>query len=72
MQQLLRSPVEHTPDGPEEGGQGLVVEDDDDAGLGQLGGVVGEGLALGAPHVIQASPQGHLEGEEEAGSLVSV
>ena len=66
MQQIGRRPVVHAPDGPEEGGEGLVVEDDDDAGVGQ-GGAVLDGPALVAAHVGEAAPQADLVAEDLAG-----
>ncbi len=37
VEQLPGRPVDDGVDGPEQGGPGLVVEDDDDAGVGQRG-----------------------------------
>merc|ERR1719150_2375595 len=40
VEELGRRPVDDAVDGPEEGGPALVVEDEDDAGGGEVGGIV--------------------------------
>jgi len=40
VEELRRRPVDDAVDSPEEGGPALVVEDEDDAGRGEVGGVI--------------------------------